>query len=126
MQTTNNKSNVVIPLVIKTYLLELTDALLENNYFSYIEFANALVADVLDFANTIPFIPHHALTPLMQKRFGRYGKELHYVFFKRKTSKHTTWYIFFTRQNDRYIVRYVTNNHKDGKYIRNSFSDTEQ
>lgn len=126
MQTTNNRSNVVIPLIIKTYLLELTDTLLENNYFSYIEYANALVADILDFAYTIPIIPHYSLTPIMHRRFGRYGKELHYVFFKRKTSKHTTWYIFFTRQGNRYIVRYVTNNHKDGRYIRTRLSGAEE
>lgn len=62
----------------------------------------------------------------MHRRFGRYGKELHYVFFKRKTSKHTTWYIFFTRQGNRYIVRYVTNNHKDGRYIRTRLSGAEE
>lgn len=120
-----NKEVVILPEVYD-FLYDLAQILFYKDYVSWMESADAIIDDIVDYARMVPCIPFYNLTPLMQKRFGRYGKNLHYVFFKRKTSKHTTWYIFFTRQNDRYIVRYVTNNHKDGKYIRNSFSDTEQ
>lgn len=125
MQTINQGSNVIIPVVIKYYLLDLIDTLLEKEYFSHIEYAEALVDDILDYVYTIPEIPHYHLSPVAQKRFRRYGDDLRYVFFKRKTSKNTTWYIFFSRQGDRYIIRYITNNHKDGKYIRDDFTETE-
>lgn len=114
---------VVIPLEIKTYLLELADTLFEKDYFSYMESANALIDDILDFARTLPYMPHYNLSHAAQTRFSRYGNKMQYAFFKRKTSRHTTWYIFFNRKEDRYIIRYVTNNHKDGKYIREGFNE---
>lgn len=125
MPIINQESSVIVSVVIKYYLLDLIDTLLEKEYFSLIEYAEALVDDILDYVYTIPEIPHYRLSSVAQKRFGRYGKDLHYVFFKRKTSKNTTWYIFFSRQNGRYIIRYITNNHKDGKYIRNGFDGRE-
>ena len=76
-----------------------------------------IVDDIIDFVKTIPYAPHYHLTPYAQVYFSRYGQNLQYTFFKRKSSKHTTWYIFFSRQEDLYIVHYITNNHKDGKYI---------
>ncbi|RHR62216.1 hypothetical protein [Parabacteroides sp. AF17-28] len=126
MQNINRRNNVLIPVSIKEYLLDLTDTLLEKDYYSNVEYADMLVDDILDFVYTIPEIPHYRLSPITQKRFNRYGKDLYYVFFRRKTSKHTTWYIFFSRRDDRYIIRYITNNHKDGKYIRNDFDETEE
>ena len=126
MQNINRRNNVLIPVSIKEYLLDLTDTLLEKDYYSNVEYADMLVDDILDFVYTIPEIPHYRLSPITQKRVNRYGKDLYYVFFRRKTSKHTTWYIFFSRRDDRYIIRYITNNHKDGKYIRNDFDETEE
>lgn len=126
MQNLSNKDSVVIPLIIRYYLLDLTDTLYEEEYFSYIENAEKLVNEILDFTYLIPRMPHYKLSSIAEKRFSRYGKDLYYVFFKRKTSRHTTWYIFFSRQGDRYIIRYITNNHKDGKYIRNDFNEAEE
>lgn len=120
-----NNIKVVIPLEIKTYLLDLADTLFVKDYFSYIESAESLIDDILDFIQTLPHIPHYNLSPTAQSRFSRYGIDLQYAFFKRKTSKHTTWYIFFCRKEERYIIRYITNNHKDGKYIRESFTDSD-
>lgn len=125
MRHINDRSNVIIPAVIYDYLQDLTITLLEKDYFSFFEYAESLVDDIVDFITTLPEIHHYRLSSVAQKRFGRYGKDLHYVFFKRKTSKNTTWYIFFSRQNGRYIIRYITNNHKDGKYIRNGFDGRE-
>ena len=112
-----NNTKVIIPKEIITYLMDLADTLFEKDYYSYIEYANILIDDILDFIHTFPYAPHYHLTPYAQVYFSRYGQNLQYTFFKRKSSKHTTWYIFFSRQEDLYIVHYITNNHKDGKYI---------
>lgn len=99
------------------FLDDLAQTLLEKDYVSYIEHGENIVDDIIDFVKTIPYAPHYHLTPYAQVYFSRYGQNLQYTFFKRKSSKHTTWYIFFSRQDDLYIVHYITNNHKDGKYI---------
>jgi hypothetical protein len=83
------------------------------------------VDDILDFIHTLPHAPHYNLSHTAEMRFNRYGKDLQYAFFKRKSSKHTTWYVFFNRKGDRYIIRYITNNHKDGKYIRAPFTEED-
>ena len=63
--------------------------------------------------NTKVIIPKEIITYLMdnlshtaEMRFNRYGRDLQYAFFKRKSSKHTTWYVFFNRKGDRYITLY--------------------
>lgn len=126
MQHVSDSNRVIIPVVIYDYLQDLTITLLEKDYYSFLEYAESLVDDIVDFIVTIPEIPHYRLSPITQKRFNRYGKDLYYVFFRRRTSKHTTWYIFFSRRGNRYIIRYITNNHKDGKYIRDDFNEAEE
>lgn len=120
-----NNTKVIIPKEIITYLMDLADTLFEKDYYSYIEYANILIDDILDFTHTLPHAPHYNLSHTAEMRFNRYGKDLQYAFFKRKSSKHTTWYVFFTRKGDRYIIRYITNNHKDGKYIRAPFTEED-
>ena len=120
-----NNTKVIIPKEIITYLMDLADTLFEKDYYSYIEYANILIDDILDFTHTLPHAPHYNLPHTAEMRFNRYGKDLQYAFFKRKSSKHTTWYVFFNRKGDRYIIRYITNNHKDGKYIRAPFTEED-
>ena len=98
-----NNTKVIIPKEIITYLMDLADTLFEKDYYSYIEYANILIDDILDFIHTLPHAPHYNLSHTAEMRFNRYGKDLQYAFFKRKSSKHTTWYVFFNRKGDRYI-----------------------
>lgn len=106
-----NNTKVIIPKEIITYLMDLADTLFEKDYYSYIEYANILIDDILDFIHTLPHAPHYNLSHTAEMRFNRYGKDLQYVFFNRK--------------GDRYIIRYITNNHKDGKYIRAPFTEED-
>ena len=99
-----NNTKVIIPKEIITYLMDLADTLFEKDYYSYIEYANILIDDILDFIHTLPHAPHYNLSHTAEMRFNRYGKDLQYAFFKRKSSKHTTWYVFFNRKGDRYII----------------------
>ena len=103
-----NNTKVIIPKEIITYLMDLADTLFEKDYYSYIEYANILIDDILDFIHTLPHAPHYNLSHTAEMRFNRYGKDLQYAFFKRKSSKHTTWYVFFNRKGDRYIIRYIS------------------
>lgn len=91
-----NNTKVIIPKEIITYLMDLADTLFEKDYYSYIEYANILIDDILDFIHTLPHAPHYNLSHTAEMRFNRYGKDLQYAFFKRKSSKHTTWYVFST------------------------------
>ena len=108
-----NNTKVIIPKEIITYLMD-----------SYIEYANILIDDILDFIHTLPHAPHYNLSHTAEMRFNRYGRDLQYAFFKRKSSKHTTWYVFSTGKVID-ILRYITNNHKDGKYIRAPFTEED-
>ncbi|WP_297904522.1 hypothetical protein [uncultured Parabacteroides sp.] len=118
-------AKVVIPEEITAYLLDLADTLFEKSYYSYIEYADMMIDDILNFIQTLPYIPHYNLSSTMKNRFNRYGKDLQYSFFKRKSSKHTTWYVFFNRKEDKYIIRYITNNHKDGKHIHSLIKEED-
>ena len=119
-----NNTKVIIPKEIITYLMDLADTLFEKDYYSYIEYANILIDDILDFIHTLPHAPHYNLSHTAEMRFNRYGRDLQYAFFKRKSSKHTTWYVFSTGKVID-ILRYITNNHKDGKYIKAPFTEED-
>ena len=81
-----NNTKVIIPKEIITYLMDLADTLFEKDYYSYIEYANILIDDILDFTHTLPHAPHYNLSHTAEMRFNRYGKDLQYAFFKRKSS----------------------------------------
>lgn len=82
--------------------MDLADTLFEKDYYSYIEYAEMLIDDILDFIQTLPHTPHYNLSHIAKKRFDRYGRDLQYAFFKRKSSKH-----------------------KDGKYMRDTFTEAD-
>ena len=77
-----NNTKVIIPKEIITYLMDLADTLFEKDYYSYIEYANILIDDILDFIHTLPHAPHYNLSHTAEMRFNRYGKDLQYAFFK--------------------------------------------
>lgn len=87
---------------VNDFLDDLAQTLLEKDYVSYLEHGENIVDDIIDFVKTIPYAPHYHLAPYAQTYFNRYGQNLQYTFFKRKSSKHTTWYIFFSRQDGLY------------------------
>jgi hypothetical protein len=117
-----NNTKVIIPKEIITYLMDLADTLFEKDYYSYIEYANILIDDILDFIHTLPHAPHYNLSHTAEMRFNRYGRDLQYAFFKRKSIPHG---MFFSTGKVIDILRYITNNHKDGKYIRAPFTEED-
>lgn len=117
--------NVGLLPEVYEFLDDLAQILLEKDYVSFIEHGEDIVDDIIDHVKAIPYSPHYHLSPFAQAHFSKYGKNLQYTFFKRKSSKQTTWYIFFSRQEGQYLVHYITNNHKDGKYIRDTFTEAD-
>ena len=89
----------------------------DSLYCENIEHGENIVDDIIDFVKTIPYAPHYHLTPYAQVYFSRYGQNLQYTFFKRKSSKHTTWYIFFSRQEDLYIIILLTTTKTANTYM---------
>ena len=57
-----NNTKVIILKEIITYLMDLADTLFEKDYYSYIEYANILIDDILDFIHTLPHAPHYNLS----------------------------------------------------------------
>lgn len=112
------KSNIIILPEVRFFLAELAMELLAEDYFSFLGSAELMVNDIVDFIYQLPTVAHFELPPKAEKHFSKYGKNLQYAFFKRTSSRQTTWYVFFMRKEGRYIVCYITNNHKEGAYIR--------
>ncbi len=104
--------------------MDLADTLFEKDYYSYIEYANILIDDILDFIHTLPHAPHYNLSHTAEMRFNRYGRDLQYAFFKRKAASIPLGMYFFTGKVID-ILRYITNNHKDGKYIHAPFTEED-
>ncbi len=77
-----NNTKVIIPKEIITYLMDLADTLFEKDYYSYIEYANILIDDILDFTHTLPHAPHYNLSHTAEMRFNRYGKDLQSSFYR--------------------------------------------
>ena len=69
-----NNTKVIIPKEIITYLMDLADTLFEKDYYSYIEYANILIDDILDFIHTLPHAPHYNLSHTAEMRFNRYRR----------------------------------------------------
>ena len=112
------KSKVVLLPEVKFFLAELAMKLTSEDYYSFLESAEVLVDDIVDFIYQLPNVAHFELPQKSAGHFAKYGKNLQYAFFKRSSSRQTTWYVFFMKKEDRYLVCYITNNHKDGAYIR--------
>lgn len=61
-----NNTKVIIPKEIITYLMDLADTLFEKDYYSYIEYANILIDDILDYIQTLPYLTHHIIISPIQ------------------------------------------------------------
>ena len=99
--------------------LEYLPAILEDfGYKDNYQYAVMYVDEIIDFIYNIPHIPHHTIPTSFYYHFERYGMNLKYVFFKRKSSPKTTWYIFFEQKDNLYLVKHISNNWIEGHYLR--------
>ncbi len=102
----------------KSFLQDLPFVLIQEGYNSTYEVAEKIVDDILDFILQLPSVPHYKIPDSVAYHFSRYGNNLQYTFFKRKSSRKTTWYIFFTVKGNKILVKHISNNWTEGQYIR--------
>ncbi len=102
------------------FLAHLAEDLLRDGYKMNYAFASKMVDEIVDFIYAIPHVPHHSIPLEFQYHFERYGKDLKYVCFKRKSSPRTTWYFFFEQKDGRILVKHISNNWIEGHYLRES------
>ncbi len=107
----------IAPEVI-SFLQDIPEILLRENYKSTYDAAVAYTDDILDFVSKLPTAIHYTLPTASEHHFSRYGTPLYYSFFKRPSSPQTTWYIFFTKTSDKILVKHICNNWTEGQYIR--------
>ena len=117
-----NNTKVIIPKEIITYLMDLADTLFEKDYYSYIEYANILIDDILDFIHTLPHAPHYNLS---HKWGSTDTGEICNTLFSNEKAASIPHGMFFSTGKVIDILRYITNNHKDGKYIRAPFTEED-
>ena len=111
---------IVLPSVVG-YLDELVTILFEKRYFSYWDYANNYVEELLDEVyETLPTKPRKPAPSY----FERYGNDMYYSTFKK--SRRTIWYVFFRIYEENgeqiYQIRYIGNNHTCAKYF-STFDD---
>lgn len=95
------------------YLDELTDTLIEKEYFSFYDTSVEYIWDLISFVkNNINSLPHKKAPAY----FSKYGKKLFYISYNR--NQRTTWYILFEKTNAHFLIRYITNNHIAGQYFQ--------
>ncbi len=103
---------------VEDFLYYLPTLLLLEGYKSSCESAEKIVDDIIGFIAQLPFVPHYKLPISVEYHFLRYGDNLQYAFFKRKSSPKTVWYVFFVESDNRILVKHITNNWIEGQYIR--------
>jgi len=94
------------------YLDELTDILIEKEYFSFYEYSVRYIEDLVDFVKKNIETKPHKPAPV---HFSKYGNNLFYITYNR--NKQTTWYIFFQKKDSHYFIRYITNSHVEGQFF---------
>lgn len=105
---------IVLPEVWE-FVEKLSTTLLDGGYKINKDYANKYVDEIVDFIYKIPYSPSYKVLPQFENHFLRYGRNLHFAFYKRKS---TTWYIFYQKQGNTFLVRHISNNWIDGQYIR--------
>ena len=94
------------------YLDELTDILIDKEYFSFYEYSAQYIEDLGDYVKKNITIKPHKPAPT---HFSKYGSNLFYITYNH--NKQTSWYIFFQKADSHYFIRYITNNHIEGQYF---------
>lgn len=113
-----NEYEFLILPEVKSFLSEFPLLLVREGYKSSFKYASRMLDDVADFIYQLPIVPHYDIDERFSYYFSRYGDNLQYAFFKRKSSPRTTWYIFFTVKDKTYIVKHISTNWTEGQYIR--------
>ena len=117
-KTSSIEKRVVIMPEADNFLENLPDILMRGGYVSTYPRAARIMNDIIDFIYHLDVTPHYKLPPNKQGLYSRYANQIWLAFFRRKTSKRTTWYIFFEKMDDRYIVHHISNNWTEGQNIR--------
>ena len=100
------------------FLSELPFILCQEGYKSTYEAAYALVGEIIDFIQDLNNAPSYPVPKQFAYHFKQYGDNLNYAFFKRKSSRTTTWYVFFLQTETQILVTHISNNWIEGQYIR--------
>ena len=100
------------------FLFDLPYIFLNEGYKSCFLNALELVEEITNYIHNLNNVPHYSIPKEFEYHFSRYGKNLCYAFFKRKSSPRTTWYIFFITANTKILVTHISNNWIEGHYIR--------
>jgi len=103
---------------VKSFLAEFPSLLVSDGYKSSLEYADKMLDDVVDFIYQIPNVAHFDIDSRFSYHFSKYGANLQYSFFKRKSSPRTTWYVFFTLVGNTYVIKHISTNWIEGQYIR--------
>ena len=107
------KYSVIYDKSVSQYLYQLTEILLEKDYFSYLDNALDYIAAIFEFIEQkIHILQHHAAP----KYFSKYQSGMQYIAYP--ANKRTTWYIFFKQSDNRFLIYYITNNHYESPFIR--------
>lgn len=100
------------------FLTYLAEDLVQEGYKIDFHFASKMVDEIIDFIYELPNCVHHSIPKEFAYHFERYGTNVQYACFKRKSSPKTTWYIFFEQKGNRFLVKHISNNWIEGHYIR--------
>ena len=94
------------------FLDELIEVLYKNEYFGFIESAEAYVSRIYEFIfDNIRDFPSKK-SPHQLLKFGK-----SYIVYK--INPRTTWYNFFEKQNSYYFITHIINNHcEDAKWLQ--------
>jgi hypothetical protein len=94
------------------YLDELSDILIDAEYFSSYDASYQYVEDLVNYVEKNIAIQSYKFAP---SHFSKYGSNLLYITYRR--NRQTTWYVFFQKFDSFYFIRYITNNHIVAKYF---------
>jgi len=99
------EKEIIINTSVRAFLKDLTSKLYEEEYFGFLENAEAYVNSLIDgiYTQLHKEILHHE-TPEELNRYGSY-------YVKIKSTKRTMWYVFFNKSGNRYLIEFITNNH---------------
>lgn len=102
---------------VDEFIDSLADVLVKEGYKLNVDYAQKYVDDIVNFIYTIPSHTFHEIPKEFYYHFERYGKDLYYVFYRRKSSP-TTWYVFFRIVHEGILVTHISNNWTEGQYLR--------
>lgn len=100
------------------FLCTLSAVLVNEGYKPTYESAERVVDEIIEFISNLASVSHYKVSSSTEYHFSRYGENLWYAFFNRKSSPRTTWYVFFEKQDNRILVKHISNNWLEGQYIR--------